>query len=303
MNDADTISVGLNEAGCDGSLHVVEMSSGRELSVNADEPVIMASVVKVPIALEFYAQATEGKIDPGAMVDIKPQTATPGPVGISCFQDSVHISLRDLAHLMLTVSDNAATDVITAAVGIDRINNRLRACGCLATTVVSTLGAMLDRVGADMGFTGYRHFLEACQGLHGEAARVQGLDANRLSASSAFDSQGASRTTARDMTRLLTRIWRGDAADPSSCSRVQVVMSQQLTRRFEAAGPDGSLIAAKSGSLFGRVRNEIGVVQWPDGQAYAIAIFTRAHQPFCGTSAINIQIGSAVRTAINALRA
>ena len=50
------------------------------------------------------------------------------------------------------------------------------------------------------------------------------------------------------------------------------------------------------------MRNEIGVVLHPDGSRYAVAVFTRAKQPFLGAAAINQQIGRAARLAIEALR-
>ena len=78
-------------------------------------------------------------------------------------------------------------------------------------------------------------------------------------------------------------------------------MGQQVTRRLEAAVPDGGALAAKSGALFGRVRNEVGVITWPDGSRYAVAIFTRAHAPFAGAAGINAQMARAVKLGIEAL--
>ena len=111
-----------DEAGCIGSLHAVRLSDGAEVSHDADRPHVLASVVKVPIGLEFYAQADGGRLDPTETVTLGPELRTPGPVGISQFDDSVTMSLRDLSYLMLTISDNAATDVVTAAVGIPAVN-------------------------------------------------------------------------------------------------------------------------------------------------------------------------------------
>jgi beta-lactamase class A len=40
--------------------------------------------------------------------------------------------------------------------------------------------------------------------------------------------------------------------------------------------PRGVRVAAKSGSLFGVIRNEIGVLEFPDGRRYAAVVVTRA---------------------------
>jgi len=50
-------------AGCIGSLHAVRLWDGTEVSHDADRPQVLASVVKVPIGLEFYAQADTGQVD------------------------------------------------------------------------------------------------------------------------------------------------------------------------------------------------------------------------------------------------
>jgi beta-lactamase class A len=51
----------------------------------------------------------------------------------------------------------------------------------------------------------------------------------------------------------------------------------------------------------GVVRNEIGVVEYPDGRGYAMAVFTRARRPWHGEAAINAVIGTAAAAAVGAL--
>jgi beta-lactamase class A len=91
-----------DEAGCIGALHAVRLSDGTEVSYDADRPHVLASVVKVPIGLEFYAQADAGRLVPTETVTLEPALRTPGPVGISQFEDTVTMSLRDLSYLMLS---------------------------------------------------------------------------------------------------------------------------------------------------------------------------------------------------------
>jgi beta-lactamase class A len=299
---AAMIERGFVQAGCDGSLHAVDLATGASFGLRPDLPVVMASVFKPLVALEFYAQAQAGLLDPAEMADLIPAEATPGPVGLSNFQDAARLSLRDLARMMLTLSDNAATDILIRRVGLDRVNARARACGCRATVLESDLATMLDGVAAELGFSSYGQLLEAQAGRLGEEAQTRGLDPVRLDRVGALEAARASRTTARDMTGFLSMVWNDTGADAESCRTLRQVMSQQVTRRLEPAVPDGGGLAAKSGGLFGRVRNEIGVVSWPDGRRYALAIFTRARKPFEGAAAINAQIGEAARLAIGALR-
>jgi beta-lactamase class A len=104
------------------------------------------------------------------------------------------------------------------------------------------------------------------------------------------------------MTMLLAAVWSDAAASQDACRQLRAVMHQQVTRRLEGAVPDGGQLAAKSGSLFGRVRNEVGVVTYPDGEHYAVAVFTRAKAPFSGAARINATIGRSAHIAISALR-
>lgn len=299
---AAAIARGFQAVGCEATLHATALSSGAQIGVQPDAPMVMASVFKPLVALEFYAQAQAGALDPAELVDILPGQATPGPVGLSNFEDPARISLRDLARLMLTLSDNAATDILTRRVGLEQVHARLRACGCTSTVIEGDLAAMLNGVAAELGWRSYAELLDAQSGRLGPQAQAQSTDPVRLERVGALDSGRGSRTTARDMTLFLTAVWADVAAAPEACRSLRLVMAQQVTRRLEPAVPDGGGLAAKSGGLFGRVRNEIGVITWPDGERYAVAVFTRARQPFVGAAAINAQIGEAARLAIAALR-
>lgn len=290
-------------AGCQGALHAIALSSGAEFGLEADAPMVMASVLKTPVALEFYAQVEAGLLDGAQAIELQPGDITPGATGISNFQDPVRMSLRDLASMMMTISDNAATDRLIGAVGLDAVNARLQACGCVATVLESDLMSLLDGVAVEMGVASYAELLGAQSGRLGPAARAQSTDPLRVGAVAALDPMRTSHTTARDMTRLLAAIWNDTAAPPAACAAVREVMARQVTRRLEAAVADGGSLAAKSGGLFGRVRNEIGVVGDPDGRRYAVAVFTHAHAAFAGVAQINAAMGEAARRAIAVLRA
>lgn len=299
--DLSEITAGFAAAGCDGALHILDLTTGAEVGFEADRPVVPASVFKVLVALEFYARAAEGEIDPAKQVDLRPAVVTPGPVGISNFQDPLRLSLRDLVRMMLTLSDNAATDLLIGRLGLDAINARAVSCGCRETRIVSDLKTMLDTMAVELEFRNYAELLAAQAGKLGPAAQAGSVDPARIAAVAALDPARGSRTTARDMTTLMAAVWNDTAALPPACAMLRDVMGQQVTRRLEAAVPDGGALAAKSGALFGRIRNEVGVITWPDGSRYAVAVFTHAHAPFAGAAAINTQMARAVKLGIESL--
>ncbi|MFE3204728.1 serine hydrolase [Embleya sp. NPDC059237] len=80
------------------------------------------------------------------------------------------------------------------------------------------------------------------------------------------------RTTARDMVDLLELIWTDHAEPAAACARVRAVMARQLTRRRIASTFRSPVrVAAKSGSLLGVIRNEVGVISYPDGGRHGAA--------------------------------
>ena len=110
------------------------------------------------------------------------------------------MSLRDLSYMMLTISDNAAADAVTAAVGIPTVNDRLRAIGCRETVVVESLSAMLEGVASDMG---HRNYNELVAAQNGEMDLTPGPELptpERIERCRALDPLQTSRTTARDAT-------------------------------------------------------------------------------------------------------
>ncbi len=93
----------------------------------------------------------------------------------------------------------------------------------------------------------------------------------KLARTAALDPARGSHTTASDTVRLLRAVWHDPAGGP-----VRQAMAQQLTRhRIASAFGPGFKVAVKSGGLMGIVRNEAGVVTYPDGERYAVAVFTR----------------------------
>lgn len=255
-----------DEAGCEGALHARRLPDGPAVEVDADRVMVLASVFKVAVALEFYSRVATGRIDPTEVVTTTPASRTLRPAGMSNFRDAATVSLRDLAFLVLTISDNAATDEILRVVGVDAVNARLAACGCDRTAIVGDLATMLDEVADDLGFSSYQELLSAQRGELGDAAKARGTDHPRIDQCRALDVAHATRSTPRDMTTLLAAIWADTAGPRDACQRLREVMGQHLGGRFGRVAPDDVNVAAKGGALFGRIRNEIGVLRYTDAK-------------------------------------
>jgi beta-lactamase class A len=288
------------QAGCEGSVCVQALDDGAEFALHADEPAISASVVKVQIALEAESWFAEGRLDPCELVTLAAADRTPGPTGVSLFEDDAVLSWRDMVVLMLTISDNDTTDALLRRIGVDAVNVTAARLQLGATVLESELRVMLDTIGRDLGHVDWQDLVAWMpQASEEEMARAD----ERLPATTALNPATGTRTSARDMVRLLRLIWTDQAGPAAACERVRAVMGRQLTRhRLASAFRPPVRVAAKSGSLLGVVRNEVGVISYPDGRRYAAAVFTRS-RPGANDAAINAAIGTAAARAIASLRA
>ncbi len=52
----------LRTAGCEGSVHALDIDSGVSVGLHAERVVVAASVFKVAVALEVYRQAAAGDL-------------------------------------------------------------------------------------------------------------------------------------------------------------------------------------------------------------------------------------------------
>ena len=286
----DTVGAVFERAGCTGTLLVQPLDGEGEFGLGADQLVVPASVVKVLVALAAETWFAEGRLDPRERVVLGAAERTPGTVGVSLFEDEVALSLRDMVVLMLTISDNPCTDALMNRLGVDTLNATAARLGLRNTVVRSDLRTMLDSIGQDLVDWSGR----------ASAAESAGAD-EKLPGVRALTPGAGTSTTARDMVRLLRLLWSGQAGPAAACARVRAVMGRQLTRHRIASGFRTPVrVAVKSGGLAGIVRNEVGVVSYPDGRQYAAAVFTRS-RPGADDAAINAAIGAATAHAVASL--
>lgn len=275
---------------------------GPVIGVHADVAVTPASVSKVQIALAVEDAIATGMFDGTQQRTLSPRARTAGPVGISLLRDEVRMSIRDLVTMMLTISDNVATDELILLTGVDRINQLTAGLGLTRTRInAGGLRVMLDAMAVDAGFADY-----PALATHDPAVQPPSWENVRwhLHGSAALDPARGWCTTAAETVRLLQAIWTDTAAAPAACAAVRSAMARQLTRHRIASGFGSQVsVAAKSGGLMGLVRNEAGVVTFPDQRQYAVAVFTRS-TPDTDTdpAMIDAGIGRIARALIDDLR-
>lgn len=274
----------------EGWLHAVDLGSGASVDWRGDEPVVTASVFKLPVLVELFRQADAGDLDPAAPITVDVAGRTTGPFGLSVLRDPVTMSLRDLAWLMIAVSDNAATDVVAAHVGMDRVQATVAALGLTRTHVPVDCAGIFATMVEDSGIASVAEWPAT-------------IDADLAARLRALDPSATNSTTPRDMTRLLEHVWNDAAASADACAEVRRILAGQVWPHRLAAGfpEDDVRTSGKTGTLPG-IRNEVGVVEYADGTRYAVAVFTRSPRLGPKDVAADAAIGRAARAAVDALR-
>jgi beta-lactamase class A len=207
-------------------------------------------------------------------------------------QDPATLSWRDLAWLMMSISDNAATDVVCERVGIDRVNSGLESLGLGATTLIGDCSGLFESIREDLGLAAGAPLDE-----------VDLRDPDVLRRLRAVDPTRTSHSTPRETTALLAAIWSDRAASAASCSAMRAILSQQAWPHRLAAGfpEDDITTSGKTGTL-PPWRNEAGVVE-TDGSAFAVAVFTKGSNRVLRDPAADAVIGRSARLAVEALQA
>jgi beta-lactamase class A len=275
------------DAGVDGTLHAVDVNSGAQVAVGADTPVSTASVHKLCLAVTVQRLADAGRLDPAAQVEVPAQGRTPGPTGLSMLRDPVRVSVRDLLALALTISDNAAADLLYERVGLDAVNTAMAELGLRRTVAEHRTRDLIAAVAEDCG--GDESLLLVDPGL---VARLRVLDPARTN-----------RSTPREITRLLGALWRDEACSPERAADLRALLGLQVWPHRLASGfpYDDVRVSGKTGTL-PTLRSEAGVVEFPDGGCYAVAVFTRSARTAARQPAADAVIGTAARIAVDALR-
>jgi beta-lactamase class A len=115
-------------------LSIRDLDGGRTLEIRADEAFPTASSIKIAILYELFRQAAEGRISLDEVT--RPGLPRVGGDGVlQLLSDRVSLSFRDVAVLMMSHSDNEATNLLIDRLGREAINQRLRSLGLRATSL------------------------------------------------------------------------------------------------------------------------------------------------------------------------
>jgi beta-lactamase class A len=219
------------------SLRVLQ--SGQAISIRAGEPFPSASLIKLPVLVALLAEVNAGNIglhEPIAML----ARDRVGGSGVLKHMRSGHLlSVEDAAWLMITISDNTATNLLLDKLDIRTVWDRMEALGLPRSKIHSKTFRRETSLAPD---------------------------------SSALYGLGV--TTPDEIVQLLTLLHAGTAVSPAlDALALEILRANQDGNMLVRGLPADVAVAHKSGSIE-RARNDCGIIYAPAGPL-AICVMTR----------------------------
>jgi beta-lactamase class A len=226
------------------ALYAKNLATGDTVALNATVPVQTASVIKLPLMLQTYEQVKAGKLKLTQPVALTKDNQVPGSGILNQMDPGLTLTLKDVITLMMTLSDNTATNMLIDVVGLRPTNE------------------MLARMGLKDTYFYKKVFKKPEGSMPADQPHF-----------------GLGKTTAEEMARIMESIYRCDLGDRDLCLQMISIMRHQqdrdmLPRYLDRADASEDLpaIADKVGAL-DDVRNDVALVYTQRGPI-VISIFT-----------------------------
>ena len=239
------------------ALYAQNLKTGETASLQPDEPVQTASVIKMGILLDAAEQIREGKATLDERVTLTKPNQVQGSGVLGELTPPIELTLRDVLTLMVVLSDNTATNVAIDRLGLAHINATLRAAGLHNTVLYKKV------------------YVPATEPMPADQPKF-----------------GLGKTTAREMASIMERFATCDLSLDHSAPRpgdgkicgaiLHMLRNQQdrdsLPRYLETldTSENGSAIGNKTGAL-NQVRNDVALIATKAGPV-VIAGFTWDNQ-------------------------
>lgn len=271
-----TIRARLDSLPAQSSSYAKDLKTGREVAIRADVPMNTASVIKIPVMILAFRDAESQRLNLDERHTITAAEQRRGSGLLQTFAVGLQPTYRDIITQMIITSDNTATDIMIAKVGLARVNRMLDSLGYRDTRLRMSVGETFRQVfvAADPKFAALsdREIFE--RGFPNDSG------ADRRNVAFVLDStKWLGRTTAREISRLLEQLERGQLASPTSTASMRRILRQQLyASRLPQRISFRAGIAHKTGDWPPLLGNDVGII-YPPGAAgpIVIAVFTNGN--------------------------
>ena len=261
------VRAAITASGAEVAVALRTLDGRTELSIDADTPFHAASTMKVPVMIELFRQAAEGRVSLEEPLPIRNQFTSivdGSPYKLSEGDDSDKeiyaavgktLTLRQLNEAMITVSSNFAANLLIEKLGVENIRKTV----------------------ARLGGNG----MSVLRGVEDQKAFDKGLN---------------NTTTARGLLVLLEAIARGTAVGEAADKEMIAVLKRQRFNDGIPAGlPAGTVVAHKTGNIT-RIQHDAAIVYAV--RPYTLVILVRGIDDQKNSKALIARISSIVYSAV-----
>lgn len=259
-----------------GTLGVAAMhlESGRTFSYKGDEQYPLASTYKVPIAIQAFTLAQQGKLDLDRMVEWDTTDLHLGSEAFLLFRKpGFAMSVRNLIETMLILSENNSTDLmLKLAGGGGAVTQRVREAGITDMRIDRpTAEIIANPYGITDIWTNGKFDRSKWERQSAALSR-----ARRDSAAYYYARDSRDHGSPKAMLALLTKLWKGELLNKENTAAMLDIMYRCETgvRRIKGMLPPGTKVAHKTGTYAGTA-NDVGIIDLPDGTHVAIAVYVK----------------------------
>lgn len=122
------------------SVYVWDYQTGNYVDINADEIFATASIIKVPVLVQLFRSIEKGQIELFDEMPLTEYYRTEGSGSLQFKAQNSKYSIDTLARMMITESDNSATNMLMAQMGsMTDVNSAVRRWGLKHTYVKTWL--------------------------------------------------------------------------------------------------------------------------------------------------------------------
>ena len=244
----DTLKARIGDFPGTVSLYAKNLDTGATVDIRGIYPVRTASTIKLPILCAVFDAVAHDRAKWTELLTVQAQEKVSGSGVIgSEISDAVQLPLRDVAHLMIVLSDNTATNMILQRFGADMVNAYLDRIGIMTTRAMRKVRGEGAVTAAASGYS----------------------EAGKLPENQKY---GIGRSTPRDMVTILEKLERGEIVDADSSKEILAILKRCQDNTGFRRHMGGAPIANKTGAL-DALRSEVGIVYAKTGRvAMAITV-------------------------------
>jgi len=121
-----------------------EIETKENFGINSTHQFIAASLIKMPVLITLYREAEAGRINLDQVYKLQVADKRGGAGALQYKEVGYEISFRDMAKLMGQQSDNTAFNVVSKALGDEKIQATIDALGMKNTSYSENLTTPLD---------------------------------------------------------------------------------------------------------------------------------------------------------------